>query len=111
MGAAYEATGCLTDDESFGFTMELKAASGGAAALSGYSFEYVLEGCGAKLALNEANGITVDDANDIIVVAAAPDYRLRAGQYRHGFRMTQISTGFVTQLFDGPVTVTEGNFR
>lgn len=111
MGAPYEATGSMTDDESFGFAVKIEKPDGSSITWADYSFEYEISGCGVKLVLDESDGITIDDVNDLATIAADPDYRLRAGQYRHGFRCTQIATGTVAQLFDGTVTVTEGNFR
>lgn len=110
MGAAYEVTGTLTDDESFGFSMELKDNAGGSLVWAEYAFVYEARGCGAVLALDEANGITIDEINDVIMVDAPTDYRFRPGQYRHGFRATHLPSGKTTQIFDGSLAVTEGNF-
>jgi hypothetical protein len=47
-GAAYECTATLTDDESFGFTLELKNPDGSGPAWADYTFEYELTGCGHR---------------------------------------------------------------
>lgn len=111
MAAPYEATGSMTDDESFVFTVKIEKPDGSSITWADYTFDYELSGCGVKLALDEANGILIDAGEDFATISADPDYRLRAGQYRQGFRCTHIATGIVTQLFDGTITVTEGNFR
>jgi hypothetical protein len=64
----------------------------------------------ASLSLDDANGITVNAGDNTATVDPGVTYRLKRGQYRHGFRMTHTPSGKVTQLFDGPVVVTEGNF-
>ena len=110
-GAAYEATGSLTDDESFGFSLELKQPNGTSLPLADYTFEYELIGCSVTLKLDSASGITTDIPNSLVVIDPGADYRLKPGQYRHGFRLTHTSSNKTTQLFDGTITVTEGNFQ
>lgn len=111
MGAAYECTIAMTDDETFLFNVIPQTAAGAVPVWADYSFEYALNGCGVTLTLTEASGINVDTVNDLVSIGPADrTYRLPAGEYRHGLRITEISSDIVTQLFDGLVTVTEGNF-
>jgi hypothetical protein len=110
MAAAYQATTTLTDDESFGFAVTIQS-EGESVALGDYAFEYEVRGCGENLSLDMANGITIDLADNLVIVDPGSDRRLKAGQYRHGFRAKHIESGRVVQLFDGTVTVSEGNFR
>ena len=112
MGAAYEATISMTDDETFLFTVEPRTAAGAAPAWAEFTFEYSLIGCGNDLDLTEGSGLTIDEAEDTVTIGPVDrTTRLRCGQYRHGLRMTEIASGITTQLFDGTVTVTQGNFR
>lgn len=110
MAAAYQATTTLTDDESFGFAVMIQH-EGESVALDDYTYEYELRGCGETLELNLSNGITIDLDDNLVIVDPGSDRRLRAGQYRHGFRAKHTESGRVVQLFDGTVTVSEGNFR
>lgn len=109
-GAAYEVTASLTDDESFGFPLELKQQNGTSLPLADYAFEYELVGGAVALRLDEASGIAIDLANSLVTIDPGSDFRLPCGRYRHGFRLKHRSSGKTVQLFDGSVTVTEGNF-
>lgn len=113
MGAAYQATAILTDDESFGIILLLSDGTT-PLNLADFNFEYEISGCGDGFSLKSGQGIgtSVDnDAKPILVIDPGADRRLRAGQYQHGLRATHIASGKVVQFFDGSVTVTEGNFR
>lgn len=112
MGAAFECTLETTDDETFLFTILPRDAEGNAPAWADFSYVYSLVGCGVCLTLTEADGIEIDElAASLTIGPADRSYRLRRGQYRHGFAMTHIASGVTTQHFDGTVTVTEGNLR
>jgi hypothetical protein len=111
MSAAYDCKIQMTDDETFRFVITLLDTDGNPPDWADYTFEYSLTGDGTTLALTEGAGVTVDTDNDVIIIAATdPTYRLRAGVYQHGFRVTEDATDITTQYFDGTVTVTEGNF-
>lgn len=112
MAAAYNATIELTDDESFGFAVSIEQKEDGdSLPLDEYEFEYQMEGCGVSLFLDQTSGVSVDLENEIVSVDPGADRRFRPGQYRHGFRAKHLQSGKVVQLFDGVVTVSEGNFR
>lgn len=110
MSAAYECTVSCTDDETFILTLELMKSNGDPFEVDDYAFEYALTGCGSDLLLDEANGITKDSVSATLAISPGVDYRLRPGTYRHGLRKRNISNDQVDQIFDGAVTVTEGNF-
>lgn len=111
MAAAYECSISMTDDETLLFNIKPQTSAGAAPTWADYTFEYALTGNGITLLLTETDGIEVDDTNDILTIGPADRaYRLAAGEYKHGLRMTTVSGDITTQLFDGTVTVTEGNF-
>ena len=109
-GAAYECTAACTDDETFILTLELLKSDGTPFEVADYAFEYILKGCGADQLLTEADGISKDVPTATLTISPGVDYRLRRGTYQHGLRKTNLATGQVDQIFDGSVTVTEGNF-
>jgi len=112
MAAAYECSISMTDDETFLFAIEPRTPVGGVPVWADYTYEYALDGCGADLTLTEGDGLVVDTILNLITIGPVDrTYRLRAGTYRHGFRMTETASNTTIQHFDGTVTVTEGNFR
>lgn len=112
MAAAYECSISLTDDETFLFAIEPRTPAGAVPVWADYTYEYSLVGCGRDLTLTEGAGLVVDTLLDLITIGPVDrTARLPVGVYRHGFRMTEISSDTTIQHFDGTVTVTEGNFR
>lgn len=112
MASAYECTISMTDDETFLFSIAPRDDAGDPPVWADYSYEYVLTGCGITLTLVEDDGVEIDTDNDTVTIGPADrEYRLPAGDYKHGFRMTHTATSVTTQWFDGAVTVTEGNFE
>lgn len=113
MAAAYECTASCTDDESFVLTLQLMNSDNTPFDVTGYSFEYSLNGCGGcsgSYDLDETDGIEVDPVTATLTITPGLDVRLRPGTYTHGFRKTHLVSGQVDQIFDGTVTVTEGGF-
>lgn len=111
MAAAYECNVSCTDDETFLLTLELLKSDGTVFEVADYTFEYSLRGCGAPdLTLNETSGIVKDAPTGTLTISPGVADRLARGTYSHGLRKTDIITGQVDQIFDGTVTVTEGNF-
>jgi hypothetical protein len=110
MAAAYECTASCTDDETFILTLELMKTDGSPFEVSDYAFEYSLKGCGSDLLLDQTSGISVDVPNATLTISPGIDYRLQRGTYNHGLRKRHLVSGQVDQIFDGAVTVTEGNF-
>jgi hypothetical protein len=111
MAAAYECMIQMTDDETFLFNVSLKDAAGDPPVWGDYAYEYALTGNGVTLLLTEGDGITIDEASDLLVIGPTDrTYRLPAGTYSHGLRATAVADDTTTQYFDGTVTVTEGNF-
>lgn len=112
MSAPYECLIDMTDDETFLFTVEPRDDDNNAPTWANVSFEYCLNGCGVSLTLTDGQGIEIDEGDGTLTIGPPDrDYRLRPGQYKHGFAMRDIASGIVTQLFDGSVSVTEGNLR
>lgn len=110
-GAAYQHNLSLTDDESFAFSVESKLSDGSDFPWADYTHAYsLMRENGAVFALSEDDGITITEALNVISFEKDPAYRLQVGTYRHGYRITHTSSGAVFQIFDGSVTVTEGNF-
>ena len=110
MAAAYECTVSCTDDETFILTLELMNADGSAFDVSAYAFDYSLKGCGSDLALDQSDGIAVDIPSATLTISPGVDVRLKRGTFNHGLRKRHLVSGQVDQIFDGTVTVTEGNF-
>lgn len=110
MAAAYECTVSCTDDETFILTLELMKANGDPFEVGDYAFEYSVQGCGENRLLDEASGITKDTINATLTISPGVDFRFKRGTYQHGLRKSNLTTGQVDQIFDGTVTVTEGNF-
>lgn len=110
MSASYECTVSCTDDETFILTLILLKSNGDLFEVDEYAFEYSLKGCGADTTLTEGAGISVDIPSSTLTISPGVDVRLRQGIYNHGLRKTNLATSQVDQIFDGTVTVTEGNF-
>lgn len=110
MSAAYECTVSCTDDETFLLTLTLTKSDGSVFEVDDYTFDYSARGDAASVLLDETNGITKDAVTGTLTITPGVDYRFAKGLYQHGLRKTNISTGQVDQIFDGQVTVSEGNF-
>lgn len=110
MAAAYECSVNCTDDESFVLTLELLNADGSPFAVGDYAFDYSIRGCSPDYSLDETDGIAVDPVTSTLTISPGLDVRLRRGTYSHGLRKRHLVSGQVDQIFDGTVTVTEGNF-
>lgn len=110
MSAAYECTASCTDDETFVLTLELLKTDGSPFEVDDYAFEYSIQGCGDAQLLDETSGISKDPVNAVLTISPGVDYRFKRGTYQHGLRKRELSSGQVDQIFDGTVTVTEGNF-
>lgn len=110
-GAAYQLNHSLTDDESFEFSVESKITDDSDFPWDDYTHDYsLMRENGLLFSLTQSDGITITEALNIISFAKDPTYRLPVGTYRHGYRITHTARGTVFQVFDGSVTVTEGNF-
>lgn len=114
-GAGYTVDKAFTDDETFEFAVALTSAGDEPIPWDQYSADYSLTDCGRSVALltdASAGGIEATEIDgEQILTISAPWLRLRPGAYRHGLRLTHIETGKASQLFDGTITITEGNFR
>ncbi|MBF9234682.1 hypothetical protein [Microvirga alba] len=106
--APYEVHVTGTDDETFLFSIPFESADGTAFPFGGYAIEYVVAKHGHNiLRLSQGSGLTVSPPN---VVFKAARGSLHVGEYDHGCRLRSLETGDEFQVFDGSVTIGEGNF-
>jgi hypothetical protein len=112
MSAPYKLDVSMTDAETFALDpLAIVDSAGAPLVWADFTFDYSIMGDCTSLKLTEGAGITIDVANNTVLVAAVdPDFRLPAGEYKHGFRIKEDATGVTLQYFDGTVTVSEGNF-
>lgn len=109
-GAPYQVNLSFTDDETYSFAIFLDALGGAEIEWPEYRPEYsVTRLCGSRVIYTIDNGLVVDESLNRIT-AVLRDLALRPGVYRHGLRFYHIPTDTYCQLFDGQVTITEGNF-
>lgn len=106
--APYEVLITGTDDETFLFAIPFENADGTAFPFGDYEIEYALSGSGQSVRLSQGSGITVSAPN---VTFRSSGGFMSPGVYTHGCRVKHIASGDYTQVFDGTVTITEGNFR
>lgn len=107
--APYEVNVSGSDDETFEFTLPFEQTDGTPFPFEDYAIEYVVAGRGSGgLSLTEGAGILIDAP---FVSFRAEMGRLRPGTYAHGCRIKSLVSGDYRQVFDGTVTITEGNFR
>jgi hypothetical protein len=105
--APYEVNVSGTDDETFHFAIPFENADGSAFPFDQYEIEYALSHFGERrLFLSQAAGVTIDNRT-VVFSAGTP---LQQGNYEHGCRIRRITTGQLIQVFDGTVTIGEGNF-
>jgi hypothetical protein len=106
-GAPYQIKCDWTDDETPVIPLELTNLDGSVLSTSGVTFEYVIrDSCGSKVAtLAIGSGITLNAGTGLLSITLPT---LAVGRYSHGCRF--LSGGAYTQLFDGDVVITEGNF-
>lgn len=111
MSAAYELNLKMTDDETLLFNLQIDDAEGNPLVWANFNFEYSLNGEGVSIKLTDGNGISVDTVTPALIVTTPdPNFRLPVGVHRHGLRVKHVGSGVMTQLIDGTVTVSEGNF-
>jgi len=114
-GAGYSVDKTFTDDETFEWSLALTSAGDEPIIWDDYRAEYTLtrEGCSvARLTDESAGGIEASEIDgELILTISDPSLKLRPGTYRHGLRLIEIANNKATQIFDGTVTITEGNFR
>jgi hypothetical protein len=105
--APYEVNVSGTDDETFMFVLPFENADGSAFPFNQYEVEYSLTHFGEqRLFLTQAAGITIDNGS-VIFNGGQP---IQQGEYEHGCRVRRIENGQLVQVFDGTVTIGEGNF-
>lgn len=108
MTAPYEVNVTGSDDETYTFSIPFENADGAAFPFDDYEIEYVVSSDGRPdLRLTQGDGITID-APEVTFKAARG--RLCKGEYKHGCRLRHLATGDEFQVFDGNVTISEGNF-
>jgi hypothetical protein len=103
----YEVNVTGTDDETFMFVIPFENSDGSAFPFGQYEIEYSLTHCGSqRLFLTQADGISIDNGSVIF----SSGETIRKGTYEHGCRVRRIVSGQLIQVFDGTVTIGEGNF-
>lgn len=108
--APYEVNVTGTDDETFAFSIPFENADGSDFPFDQYTIEYVVSEDGRPvLTLTEGNGITLTPPH--VTFKKPGSGSLDKGDYEHGCRVRHLSTGDTFQLFDGSVTIREGNFK
>lgn len=106
--APYEVNVTGTDDEAFVFTIPFENSDGTAFPFAEYEIEYsVKKGGSPRLLLTQGDGITIADS---VVTFDGGNSPLSVGEYAHGCRIRNIESGKFFQVFDGSVTISEGNF-
>ncbi|MFC0282399.1 hypothetical protein ACFFJB_14910 [Camelimonas abortus] len=111
-GAGYSVDLSFTDDEAFEFAVALSSATDEPIEWDDYRAEYSVRREDQQLALlTSDNGIDADVIDgEFLLTISSPSLALEPGCYRHGLRLVEIETGKAAQLFDGIITITEGNF-
>lgn len=106
-GAPYTIDCTWSDDETPTFALACLASGGSALDTSSMTFEYVVrDSCDAKVTtLTQGAGITNGGATGAITFTLPT---LAVGRYSHGCRFSV--SGVYTQLFDGSIVVSEGDF-
>lgn len=110
-GAPYSIDANFTDDETIQFALYCDASDGTPLPLAGLTVEYVVRDAGGAemFRLTEGAGITIDRTLSSVAFKAAAG-RLAPGRYTHGGRFVLTATNEPTQLFDGTLRISEGNF-
>lgn len=111
MSAPYSVSFSLTDDTTFGWEAALGVKGEDPFPWEGARAEYsIRDDCGRRVLdmTSDQDGLWAD-AETSRVVCSLPSLRLRPGTYQHGLRLTYPETGVAFQVFDGSVTITEGN--
>lgn len=110
-GAPFVLRIVFADDETIDFTLELTNNDGSVFDVNAVAFEYVVRDAAGseKFRLGEGSGITKNAALGTVTFKKAVG-ALPPGRYEHGCRIRTISSGDYAQLFDGPLTIREGQF-
>src|SRR5690349_19059570 len=107
--APYEFNFSASDDATVLFALDFELEDETNFPFDRYGFEYVVRRCGGPaVLLTVGDGLTID--------APALNFRvekgvLPVGQHPHGLRAISTITGDVVQIFDGTLSINEGNFR
>lgn len=124
-GAPYSVNASFSDDETVQLSFLLTNSDGGVLDTSDMQFEYAvnpqggpIEDYDSSLYGTSSAGILVTQAGGGITVNALVGQvlitvemgRLSPGVYSHGCRIKQVASGKYTQLFDGVLTIAEGEF-
>jgi hypothetical protein len=110
MAAPYRVNISGTDDETFEWSQEWEQEDGTAFPFEDYTIEYVVrwDSGGEVFAMSSDDaGVTVAAPN---VTFGGLEYTLLEGHYLHGCRIVHNSTGKMSQVFDGEVTISDGGF-
>lgn len=122
-GAPFSVNASFSDDETIQLSFLLQDADGDPLDASDMSFEYAVNPQGgpvedsslygpssAALTVTQVGGGITFDAPSGQMIITVDVGRLSPGVYSHGCRIKSISGGKYTQLFDGVLTITEGEF-
>lgn len=108
-GAGYAVNLSFTDDETFSFVADLDPGEF-VIPWPEYRVEYAIRrGCGAPQVFTLDDGVSVDPFINRIFIRS-DTLKLRPGTYPHGLRLFHVPTEGYEQVFDGVVTISEGNF-
>lgn len=124
-GAPFSVNASFSDDETIQIAALLQDSDGGVLDTSDMLFEYAVNPQGGPvedwdsslygtssapiLVTQVGGGITVDLPSGQLIITVAMG-RLSPGVYSHGCRFKSISGGKYVQLFDGLLTISEGEF-
>jgi hypothetical protein len=106
-GAPYQINCAFTDDETPFFAVELLDSANAALDTTGLTFVYVVNRNGSPVFTGAVgSGLTLASG---VLTFTIPAGTLDVGKYTHGCRFTR-SGGVISQLFDGAIVVTQGEF-
>jgi len=106
--APYEFTFSASDDATVLFALDFALDDEESFPFDEYDFEYSVNNCGSSVLLTVDDGLTIDDPTITFRIEKGV---LPVGQYPHGLRATNKISGDIFQIFDGTLTINEGNFR
>lgn len=108
-GGAYTFNRTFSDDETIEFAFRFRMRDRTAFPWADYELEYSVDD--GAVSLDQDAGITVDEAASVATFHIGDPGALSIGDHAHGFRVREIATDKVTQVFTGILTIKDGGFR